>query len=71
MLAGKIRSELKLLLQNRTKEDTVLIAFAGHGVQFQNDEESYFCPADARLAERSTLVSLAEVYRDRANGFGI
>src|SRR5437667_575621 len=35
--AAKIRSELKLLLQNRNREDTVLIAFAGHGVQFQND----------------------------------
>src|SRR5215470_17214659 len=62
--AAKIRGELRLLLQNRTKEDSVLIAFAGHGVQFQDDAEAYFCPADARLAERSTLVSLAEVYRE-------
>src|SRR5262249_36280061 len=62
--AGKIRTELKLLLQNRTREDTVVIAFAGHGVQFQNDEEAYFCPAVARMADRATLVSLSEVYKE-------
>src|SRR5206468_2101504 len=62
--AGKIRAELKLLLQNRGQADTVLIAFAGHGVQFQNDDEAYFCPADARLADRATLVSLSEVYQE-------
>ena len=62
--AAKIRSELKLLLQKRAREDTVLIAFAGHGVQFAKEEESYFCPADARLGDRATLVSLSEVYRE-------
>src|SRR5438477_2605904 len=62
--AGKIRSELKLLLQNRNRDDTILIAFAGHGVQFQKDDEAYFCPADARLADRATLVSLSEVYQE-------
>src|SRR5262245_5290683 len=60
----KIRSELQLLLQNRAREDTVVIALAGHGVQFQNDTEAYFCPADAKLADRSTLISLSEVYRE-------
>src|SRR5262249_39142813 len=60
--AAKIRGELKLLLQNRTREDTVLVAFAGHGVQFQNDEEAYFCPTDARLGDGSRLVSRSEVY---------
>src|SRR5688572_1512364 len=55
--SSKIRRELKLLLQNRVRGDTVVIAFAGHGVQFQNESEAYFCPADARLADRSTLVS--------------
>src|SRR5262245_21576960 len=62
--AAKIRRELKLLLGNRGKEDTILIAFAGHGVQFSKEEESYFCPADARLADRSSLISLSEVYRE-------
>src|SRR5262245_34603323 len=62
--SAKIRRELKLLLGNRAKEDTLLIAFAGHGVQFSKEEESYFCPADARLADRSSLISLSEVYRE-------
>jgi tetratricopeptide (TPR) repeat protein len=62
--SGKIRSELKLLLQNRNREDTVLVAFAGHGVQFRDEAESYFCPADARLGDKSTLVSLSEVYQE-------
>ena len=35
-----------------------------HGVQFSGSEESYFCPADARLADRSTLIPLDEVYAD-------
>src|SRR5262249_39609925 len=61
--SAKIRRELKLLLGNRAKEDTILIAFAGHGVQFSKEEESYFCPADARLADRSTLISLRGVPR--------
>src|SRR5262245_17611448 len=62
--SAKIRRELKLLLGNRAKEDTLLIAFAGHGVQFFKEEEAYFCPADARLADRSSLISLSEVYRE-------
>jgi uncharacterized caspase-like protein len=62
--AAKVRRELALLLQNRTKDDTVLVAFAGHGVQFQGDDGHYFCPADARLGDRSTLVALSEVYRE-------
>src|SRR5262249_4656375 len=41
--ASKIRNELRLLLKNRSREDTVLIAFAGHGVQFRDDDEAYFC----------------------------
>jgi uncharacterized caspase-like protein len=61
-----IRRELKLLLGDRTAEDTVMIAFAGHGVQFRNNDESWFCPADARLAERPTLISLTELYRELA-----
>src|SRR5262245_38823962 len=60
----KIRRELKLLLANRVKDDTVLIAFAGHGVQFAKEEESYFCPADAQLTDRKTLISLSALYRE-------
>ena len=41
------------------------MALAGHGVQFRDSEasESYFCPADARLGDRSSLISLTEIHR--------
>src|SRR4051794_11392521 len=45
----RIRKELQLLLAGRKAGDTVIVAFAGHGVQFVKDGHSYFCPADAEL----------------------
>jgi TPR repeat protein len=53
-----------VLARSKSREDTVLIAFAGHGLQFQGQKDAYFCPQDARpFAEHSnTLVSLAQVY---------
>jgi uncharacterized caspase-like protein len=63
-LAGQVRKELKLLLQDLDENDQVLIALAGHGVQFVGDPESYFCPADAKLADKSTLIPLGEVYKE-------
>ena len=43
----------------------MLIAFAGHGVQFQGSPESYLCPVNADLDEdgRSTLIALGQLYR--------
>ena len=43
--------------------DSLLVAFAGHGVQYQSSDESYFCPMDARLADRATLLPFGEVGR--------
>jgi formylglycine-generating enzyme required for sulfatase activity len=63
-LAGQVRKELRLLLQDLAENDGVLVALAGHGVQFVGDPESYFCPADARLADKSTLIPLGEVYKE-------
>ena len=60
----RIRRELRLLVQRADKEDTVLIAFAGHGIQFANQSENYFCPADAVLDDKDTLIGLqSEVYQ--------
>lgn len=61
-LAKNLRDELHELVRARSEADSVIVAFAGHGVQFKNSEESYFCPADARLNDTSTLVPLATVY---------
>src|SRR5438552_3159119 len=46
---ANIRAQLKALLKDCTKNDTVLLALAGHGVQLGDGEEqrSYFCPSDA------------------------
>jgi hypothetical protein len=61
--AANIRRELRLMLSELGSQDTVLLAFSGHGLQFSGEKESYFCAADARLADRSTLIALGEVYR--------
>jgi formylglycine-generating enzyme required for sulfatase activity len=60
--ASHIRKELDLLLANLDRDDSVLIAFAGHGIQFQGEQDPYFCPMDAKLTDRSTLIALKEVY---------
>src|SRR4051812_41644768 len=62
-IAARVRKELQVLLRDRTQADTVVVAFAGHGVQFRGGDQSYFCPADARLDDKETLISLQEVYR--------
>ena len=71
-LASRVRSELRLILNDLEAEDSVLVAFAGHGVQFRGDAESYFCPADARLADKQTLIALGALYKDlEACGAGL
>ena len=62
-LADRIRKELSLLIGDCTEDDSILVAFAGHGVQFRGDLESYFCPADAKLDDKSTLIALDAIYK--------
>jgi uncharacterized caspase-like protein len=61
-LAVQVRKELDLLLRDREPSDTVLVAFAGHGIQSRGDGVSYFCPADAKLDDKQTLIPLDAVY---------
>ena len=61
---ANIRKELRGILADRREGDSVVIALSGHGVQFQGKDEHFFCPADARLADRSTLISITDLYRD-------
>ncbi len=62
--AKAIRRELRFLVANAEKKDVVLIAFAGHGVQFSGKKENYFCPSDTDLREKKTLIAIQqEVYR--------
>jgi TPR repeat protein/uncharacterized caspase-like protein len=63
-LAANIRKELRLLLKNRARADSVIVAFAGHGVEFRGSNDHFFCPMDAALSDKQTLVSLGEVYKE-------
>jgi formylglycine-generating enzyme required for sulfatase activity len=63
-LAGNIRKELTLLLQGLDEHDSILVALAGHGIQFRGEAESYFCPAATKLSDRATLIPLAELYKE-------
>ena len=62
-----IRRQFSLLLAGLSPRDTVLIALTGHGVQFEGQGQHYFCPMDAEVADRSTLVSLSEILDTLSN----
>jgi formylglycine-generating enzyme required for sulfatase activity len=64
--AANVRAALAALLAKKTKEDTVLMALSGHGIQatLKGKDESFFCPADAQLNDNSTLVSLGKLVAD-------
>ncbi|MFM9963530.1 MAG: caspase domain-containing protein [Planctomycetaceae bacterium] len=61
-LAKNIREQFELLLSELKPDDTLLVAFSGHGVQFKGEPTVFFCPADTKLSDRSTLVSLTAIY---------
>lgn len=62
--ARKIRGELQLLLDSIDSGDTLIVAFSGHGVQFEGDEKNYYCPLDANLDDpkRGSLIPISEIY---------
>jgi formylglycine-generating enzyme len=60
--SARIRRELQLLLPALEADDSLVIALSGHGVQFKGETEPYFCPLDASLGDRSTLLSLTWLY---------
>ena len=73
---ANIEAHLKAILRHCRKGDTVVVALAGHGLQFDKQKDSdpddaYFCPQDARpfRDERQSLVSLTEVYRELDRSF--
>jgi TPR repeat protein len=68
-----LRAVLRELLARKTKHDSVLIALAGHGVQLtvpdprdktKTRDEAFFCPADAQLGDRTTLIGLNKLFND-------
>jgi uncharacterized caspase-like protein len=60
---ANIRAQLKRLLQKVGGNDALVVALSGHGVQFKGEAKHYFCPRDASLEDRGTLVELGEVYQ--------
>ncbi len=59
----KIKRELKLLLPLLEEDDELIVAMAGHGVQFAGEDIPWFCPLDANLKDKNSLISMTEVYQ--------
>jgi hypothetical protein len=63
-----IKAEVKTLLSRKSRDDTILIGLAGHGLQRvvkragRDKPESFFCPADAQLNDPESLLSLGELF---------
>ncbi len=66
-----IENQLKQILQQCHKGDTVVIAFSGHGLQFEGEPDAFFCPVDARPFKTNidTLVSIGRIYRELDKSF--
>jgi hypothetical protein len=68
---ANIERTIKDVLFRSERGDTVIIAFAGHGLQFAKQKDAYFCPVDARpFAESAdSLVSLGRLYQELDDSF--
>ncbi len=72
--AAKILRQIDRRLSGLDPRDTVILSLSGHGVQFKDDppledgvKEVYFCPEDADLKQRSSLVPLSKVLESLQN----
>lgn len=70
----KILNALDKRLKNCSNGDTVVVFLSGHGIQFQDDpllksgvRETYFCPEDADLDSKDSLVSINDDIIKRLN----
>jgi formylglycine-generating enzyme required for sulfatase activity len=61
---ANVLDRLTSTLNAAGKEDLVLVALAGHGLQFDDDRDAFFCPTDAKPTRdrKDTLVSLKAMY---------
>ncbi len=50
--------ELEALLDGMNPEDTLVVALSGHGVHFKGEPTGYFCPSDAVVANKSSLIAM-------------
>jgi formylglycine-generating enzyme required for sulfatase activity len=58
----KIEKQLDLLLARLTKEDSLLVALDGHGLQFKGEKASYFLPVDAEFDDKKTMLPLSALF---------
>ena len=54
-----ILREYKRVLGTLKPEDSLIVALSGHGVQYKEDPSGYFCPLDAKLDKKESLVPMA------------
>jgi hypothetical protein len=68
---ANIEARLKAVLKKCRRGDTVVVGLAGHGLHFESQKDSFFCPADARPFKDATdtLVSLTKLYADLDKSF--
>jgi formylglycine-generating enzyme required for sulfatase activity len=54
----------QVLEQAKAREDTILVGLAGHGIQFEDQKDSFFCPMDAKpfADETATMLSIGKLY---------
>jgi formylglycine-generating enzyme required for sulfatase activity len=66
-----VEKHLRTVLRKCRAGDTVLIGLSGHGLQFEGQEDCFYCPVDARpfKDETSSLVSLGKVYAEMQKSF--
>lgn len=54
--------EFSRILARCTARDSIVMALAGHGVQFKGSTDTFFCPMDGALDDRNTLIAISELY---------
>ena len=60
-----VDAALRKVLDDCKRGDTVLVGLAGHGLQFDGDDDAYFCPSDAKPVKSraaETMVSMKALY---------
>ncbi|MEI6231865.1 MAG: substrate-binding domain-containing protein [Planctomycetota bacterium] len=63
-MRSNIRAGVKKLCKEARPDDTILIAFSGHGVQLRRDGRIYLCPPETTLADTSTMIALDDILRE-------
>jgi lysophospholipase L1-like esterase len=66
---ANLRNALRTLLAKKGRDDLVLVALAGHGIQAKvgprkQTDESFFCPADAQLNNLGTMLPFGKLFND-------